>query len=56
MYNERHQEKVDEYIFFFFYNNKHSLPHLSHAQINRPHLLEEFFCHDQLQYNEGNER
>lgn len=34
-----------------FYNNEHTLPPLSH-----PHLLEEFLCHDQLQYNEGSER
>lgn len=40
----------------FFCNNKHTTPHLSHARINHPHLLEEFLCHDQLRYNEGSER
>lgn len=37
-------------------NNKHTPSPLSHARINHPHLLEEFLCHDQLQYNEGSER
>lgn len=39
-----------------FYNDKHTLPPLSHARINHPHLRVEFLCRDQLQYNEGSER